>query len=71
VTIYAAFTETLALSGSTIVGNGDTVTPLVAVEITGLSYEFVAMTYIPRLPDQLDLPGFDTTRLAHTTVPAS
>jgi len=58
-------------SGLDIGGTGLTVTPLVTVEVTGLSYEFVAMTYIPGLPDELNLPSFDTTRLAHTTVPDS
>ena len=58
-------------SGLDISGTGETVTPLVTVEVSGLSYEFVAMTYIPGLPEQLDLPSFDTTRLAHTTVPDS
>ena len=60
---------TYADSGLDISGTGQTVPPLITVEVTGLAYEFVALTYIPGLPDQLSLPGFDTTRLSHTSLP--
>ncbi len=58
-------------SGLDITGTGESVTPLVTVEVTGLAYEFSALKFIPGVPDELDLPNFDTTRLAHTTVPGS
>ncbi|MBT7758979.1 MAG: hypothetical protein HN732_16730 [Rhodospirillaceae bacterium] len=52
-------------------GTGETITPLITVEVTGLAYNFVAVRYLPGLPSQLDLPSFDTTRLSHTTLPNS
>ncbi len=56
-------------SGLDISGTGETTTPLVTVEVTGLAYEFTALSYLPGLPDELTLPSFDTTRLGHTTIP--
>jgi Flp pilus assembly protein TadG len=60
---------TYADSGLDISGNGDTVTPLVTVGVTGLEYDFVALRYIPGLSTVLTLPNFNTTRLSHTVVP--
>ncbi|MBL6955170.1 MAG: pilus assembly protein [Alphaproteobacteria bacterium] len=51
-----------------ISGNGDTVTPLITVEVTGLEYNFVALTYVSGLSTTLTMPSFDTTRLAHTVL---
>ena len=56
-------------SGLDITGSGDSITPLVTVEVTGLQYDFVALRYVPGLSTVIELPSFDTTRLAHTTVP--
>jgi Flp pilus assembly protein TadG len=56
-------------SGLDISGTGETVTPLITVEVTDLEYEFVALYYVPGLPSSLSLPGFNTTRLSHTSLP--
>ncbi len=58
-------------SGLDISGTGETITPLITVEVTGLTYRFVALHFLPGIPDQLVLPGFDTTRLSHTSLPNS
>jgi Flp pilus assembly protein TadG len=60
---------TYADSGLDISGNGDTMTPLVTVEVTGLEYNFVALRYVSGLSTVLTMPSFDTTRLSHTVVP--
>ncbi len=62
-------TVTYADSGLDVSGTGETVTPLITVGITGLSYDFVAVKYLPGLPSEFDFPNFNTTRLAHTTLP--
>lgn len=58
-------------SGLDITGTGETVTPLVTVEVTGLVYDFVALNYVPGLSTIISMPSFETTRLSHTTVPSS
>ena len=62
-------TVTYADSGLDISGTGETVTPLITVGITGLTYDFVAVKYLPGLPSDFDFPNFNTTRLAHTRLP--
>jgi len=58
-------------SGLDISGTGETITPLITVKVSGLTYNFVALRYLPGLPAQFNLPGFDTTRLSYTTLPES
>lgn len=62
-------TVTYADSGLDIGGTDETITPLITVGVTGLTYDFVAVKFLPGLPSDFDFPSFNTTRLAHTRLP--